>query len=214
MYNKNFSGRANLKPEFEDGVKTFIKWAKGQCRHMDGDKIRCPYRKCKNTKFGTPDEVNYHLCMQGFMVECYNWTSHGEDIVQDYYEAPSVPQVSEEPTSTGHVEGVPDNGMRSVPVDAGTSSYVYGGGGPYDYYESGLADRFFNIVCIPDEEVVPVSIVAVDNQSYDLCDPNGLQVVLEAAGTSWGQLHENDDKNEDEDSGRDGKTDDKEYEAT
>ncbi|KAL0332930.1 UNVERIFIED_CONTAM: hypothetical protein Scaly_2194500 [Sesamum calycinum] len=30
-------------------------------------------------------------------------------------------------------------------------------------------------------EVVPVPIVAVDNQSYDLRDPNGLQVVLEAA---------------------------------
>ncbi|KAL0337633.1 UNVERIFIED_CONTAM: hypothetical protein Scaly_2038400 [Sesamum calycinum] len=33
--------------------------------------------------------------------------------------------------------------------------------------------------CWP-EKVVPVPIVAVDNQSYDLCDPNGLQVVLEA----------------------------------
>ncbi|KAK4386053.1 hypothetical protein Sango_2475900 [Sesamum angolense] len=104
MYNKNLSGRASLTSEFEDGVNTFIKWAKGQRRHMDGDKIRCPCRKCKNTKFGTPDEVSYHLCMRGFMVEYYNWASHGEYIVQDYYEAPSIPQVSEEPTSTGHVE--------------------------------------------------------------------------------------------------------------
>ncbi|KAL0283052.1 UNVERIFIED_CONTAM: hypothetical protein Sangu_2914800 [Sesamum angustifolium] len=95
---------AGLTLEFEDGVKTFIEWAKGQCRHLDGDKIRCPCRKCKNTKFGTPDE--------------------------DYYEAHSVLQVSEEPTSTGHVEvgpsyfvsyheGVPNDGTRSVPVDVG-----------------------------------------------------------------------------------------------
>ncbi|KAL0329398.1 UNVERIFIED_CONTAM: hypothetical protein Sradi_4926500 [Sesamum radiatum] len=64
------------------------------------------------------------------------------------------------------------------------------------------------------EKVVPVPILAVDNQSYDLRDPNGSQVVLEAAGTSRGQLHENDDENEDEDedNGRDDKTDDKKYE--
>ncbi|KAL0334030.1 UNVERIFIED_CONTAM: hypothetical protein Sangu_1559200 [Sesamum angustifolium] len=58
--------------------------------------------------------------------------------------------------------------------------------------------------------------MATDNQSYDLCDPNGLQVVLEAAGTSWRQLHENDDENEDENehSGGDDETGDEEYEAT
>ncbi|KAL0290417.1 UNVERIFIED_CONTAM: hypothetical protein Scaly_2671400 [Sesamum calycinum] len=65
-------------------------------------------------------------------------------------------------------------------------------------------------------EVVPVPIVAVDNPSYDLRDPNGLQVVLEAAGTSRRQLHENnnDNKDEDEDNGGDDVTDDEEYEAT
>ncbi|KAL0295150.1 UNVERIFIED_CONTAM: hypothetical protein Sangu_3203600 [Sesamum angustifolium] len=62
------------------------------------------------------------------------------------------------------------------------------------------------------EEVVPISILAVDNQSYDLRDPNGLQVVLEAAGTSWRQLHENDDENKEED--EDNEIDDEEYEAT
>ncbi|KAL0293380.1 UNVERIFIED_CONTAM: hypothetical protein Sangu_3238900 [Sesamum angustifolium] len=39
------------------------------------------------------------------MAEYYNWTSQCGDIVQDYYEAPSVSQVSEKPTSAGHVEG-------------------------------------------------------------------------------------------------------------
>ncbi|KAK4397515.1 hypothetical protein Sango_1588100 [Sesamum angolense] len=95
--------------------------------------------------------------MRGFMAEYYNCTLHGEDIVQNYYEAPNVPQVSEEPTSAGHVEGnypqwddeqrmdwaqgtvfyaagpsyfvsshegVPDDGTRSCPVDADTSSYI------------------------------------------------------------------------------------------
>ncbi|KAK4411905.1 hypothetical protein Sango_0263500 [Sesamum angolense] len=67
-------------------------------------------------------------------------------------------------------------------------------------------------VAYQSEEVVPVPIVATDNQSYDSCDPNGLQVVLEAAGTSQRQVHENEDR--DEDSDGDDKTDDEKYEAT
>ncbi|KAL0307839.1 UNVERIFIED_CONTAM: hypothetical protein Scaly_2968000 [Sesamum calycinum] len=39
MYNKNISERAGLALKFEDGVKTFIEWAKCQHGHMDGDKI-------------------------------------------------------------------------------------------------------------------------------------------------------------------------------
>ncbi|KAK4382310.1 hypothetical protein Sango_2884300 [Sesamum angolense] len=48
-------------------------------------------------------------------------------------------------------ESVPDDGMRSCPVDVSTSSYVYGGGGLYDYDELGLADRFSNIVHARDQ---------------------------------------------------------------
>ncbi|KAL0392917.1 UNVERIFIED_CONTAM: hypothetical protein Sradi_2514500 [Sesamum radiatum] len=73
--------------------------------------------------------------------------------------------------------------------------------------------KWTETVAYQPEEVVPVPIVAVDNQLYDLRDPNSLQVVLAAASTSRRQLHENDDDNEDEDedkdSGRDDETDDK-----
>ncbi|KAL0336387.1 UNVERIFIED_CONTAM: hypothetical protein Sradi_4850600 [Sesamum radiatum] len=41
--------------------------------------------------------------------------------------------------------------MRSCPMDAGTSSYVYDDGGLYDYNESGLTDRFFNVVHAADQ---------------------------------------------------------------
>ncbi|KAL0387861.1 UNVERIFIED_CONTAM: hypothetical protein Sradi_2667900 [Sesamum radiatum] len=99
MYNKNILWRAGLTPEFEDGVKTFIEWAKGQRGYMDGDKISCPCRKCKN-------KASYHLSMRGFMSEYYNWTSHGEKCVQDYFEAATVPPVSEERTPAGHAEGI------------------------------------------------------------------------------------------------------------
>ncbi|KAL0298146.1 UNVERIFIED_CONTAM: hypothetical protein Sangu_3158500 [Sesamum angustifolium] len=146
--------------------------------------IRCPCRKYKNTKFRTLDEVSYHLCMQGFMRKYINWTSHGEESVQEYIEAAIVPPLSEEQTPTAHVErhyshwgdeqhmhwvqwmifyatmlsyfssshnGVPDDGTRSCPVDASPSSYYYGGG-PYDY-ESGLADRFYNVVHASDQSL-------------------------------------------------------------
>ncbi|KAL0400300.1 UNVERIFIED_CONTAM: hypothetical protein Sradi_2373300 [Sesamum radiatum] len=105
MYNKNLPWKTGLTPEFEDGVKIFIEWAKGQRGHIDGDKIRCPCRKCKNTKFETTGEVSYHLCMREFMPEYYNWTSHGDDSIQEYFEATTVPPVPEEQNLNAHVKG-------------------------------------------------------------------------------------------------------------
>ncbi|KAL0386710.1 UNVERIFIED_CONTAM: hypothetical protein Slati_4551200 [Sesamum latifolium] len=102
------------------------------------------------------------------MPEYYNWTSHSEESVSEYFETATVPPVSEEPAPVAHVEGnyphwcdeqhmnwaqrmvfdaagssysssshngVPDDGTRSCPLDAGPSEYFYGGG-PYDH-ESG-----------------------------------------------------------------------------
>ncbi|KAL0358360.1 UNVERIFIED_CONTAM: hypothetical protein Sangu_0685400 [Sesamum angustifolium] len=48
-------------------------------------------------------------------------------------------------------EGDPNYGTRSCLVDVGTSSYVYGSGSPYNYDESGLTDRFFNVVHAADQ---------------------------------------------------------------
>ncbi|KAL0307167.1 UNVERIFIED_CONTAM: hypothetical protein Sradi_6134000 [Sesamum radiatum] len=141
--------KAGLTPEFEDGVKTFREWAKGQRGHMDGDKIRRPCRKCKNTKFGTPDEVSYHLCMRGFMLEYYNWTSHSEESVQDYFKALTVPPVLEERTPAGLVE-------IHIVTD-----------GSYDYDESGSTDHFYNIVH------------AANHPLWDGCTQSQLGVVAE-----------------------------------
>ncbi|KAL0455891.1 UNVERIFIED_CONTAM: hypothetical protein Slati_0928300 [Sesamum latifolium] len=67
-------------------------------------------------------------------------------------------------------------------------------------------------------EVVPVPVVAIDNQTYDLRDPNGLQVMIDnqAAGTSRSQARQTDDENEDddEDNFENDETDDDEYELT
>ncbi|KAL0400271.1 UNVERIFIED_CONTAM: hypothetical protein Sradi_2370400 [Sesamum radiatum] len=56
MYEKNLPNRAGLTPEFEDGVTAFIEWAKSQHAYMEGEKIKCPCRKCKNKVFKTPDK--------------------------------------------------------------------------------------------------------------------------------------------------------------
>ncbi|KAL0303094.1 UNVERIFIED_CONTAM: hypothetical protein Sradi_6177500 [Sesamum radiatum] len=116
--------------------------------------------------------------MRGFTTEYYNWISHGEENVPEYFETATVPPVSAEPTPAAYVEannhphwgdeqhmdwaqrmifdavgpsyfssshdGVLDDGMMFCPIDAGRSKYCYGGG-PYDY-ESGMADRFYNVV--------------------------------------------------------------------
>ncbi|KAL0420773.1 UNVERIFIED_CONTAM: hypothetical protein Slati_3100200 [Sesamum latifolium] len=63
------------------------------------------------------------------------------------------------------------------------------------------------------DKVLPVPLVGTDNQTYDLRDPNGLQVMVDnqTTGTSRSQARQIDD---DEDSFEDDETDDDEYELT
>ncbi|KAL0310273.1 UNVERIFIED_CONTAM: hypothetical protein Scaly_2944200 [Sesamum calycinum] len=68
---------ANLTPEFEDSITTFI----------DGPSL------------------NMHLWMK-----YYNWTSHGEERVKEYFEAITAPPLQEEQTP-----GVPEE--EGLPVE-------------------------------------------------------------------------------------------------
>ncbi|KAL0292519.1 UNVERIFIED_CONTAM: hypothetical protein Sangu_2529700 [Sesamum angustifolium] len=70
-------------------------------------------------------------------------------------------------------EGVPDDGKKSCPVDASTSSYAYGGSGPYYYDESGLANRFSNIVH------------AAYQPSWDGCSQSELVLLLSWWKSRW-----------------------------
>ncbi|KAL0462129.1 UNVERIFIED_CONTAM: hypothetical protein Slati_0100500 [Sesamum latifolium] len=109
------------------------------------------------------------------MSEYYNWTSHGEERVQEYFEAVTAPHLQdkqtppapgEEGTSTHwgdavemnwaqrmifdavgqayNQDGAADDGTRSCPLDAGPSSYYYGGG-PSNYV-SRLTDQFHDVL--------------------------------------------------------------------
>ncbi|KAL0290820.1 UNVERIFIED_CONTAM: hypothetical protein Sradi_7042300 [Sesamum radiatum] len=174
LYEKNLPNRAGLNPKFEDGVTTFIEWAKSRHAYMKGEKIRCPCRKGKNEIFKTPDEVKFDLYMKDFMLKYYNQTSHGEERVQEYFEGVTAPHLQDEQTPPAPVEegtsthwsdatemnwaqrvfdavgqacnhdGAANDGTRSCPHDAGPSSYCYGGGS-YDYM-FGLADQFHDVL--------------------------------------------------------------------
>ena len=64
--------------EFKEGVERFFQFAFLQPNHVDENKIRCPYSKCRNLKFCDRDEVLLHLYYKGFDELYTVWTSHGE----------------------------------------------------------------------------------------------------------------------------------------
>ncbi|KAL0413638.1 UNVERIFIED_CONTAM: hypothetical protein Sradi_1565500 [Sesamum radiatum] len=78
--------------------------------------------------------------------------------------------------------------------------------------------KWTEICAYQPDEVLPVPVVSTNNQTYDLHDPNGLQVMIDnqAAGTSRSQARQTDDDNEEdaEESFKDDDTDDDEYELT
>ncbi|KAL2252657.1 UNVERIFIED_CONTAM: hypothetical protein Sindi_0060400, partial [Sesamum indicum] len=62
-----------LTQEFQDGVATFIQWAKSQRADMDGEKNNYPCRKCKNEVFKTTGEVLYRSIMIGLLMTRRGW---------------------------------------------------------------------------------------------------------------------------------------------
>ncbi|KAL0433419.1 UNVERIFIED_CONTAM: hypothetical protein Slati_2676200 [Sesamum latifolium] len=77
--------------------------------------------------------------------------------------------------------------------------------------------KWTEICAYQSDEVLPVPVVGTDNQTYNLRDLNGLQVMVDnqAAGTSRSQARQTDDDNEDDDEDfEDDETDDDKYELT
>ncbi|KAL0374014.1 UNVERIFIED_CONTAM: hypothetical protein Sradi_3317100 [Sesamum radiatum] len=184
MYEKNQKENIAVWPEFDDGVQDFISWAKNQHAHMNGDKIRCPYRRCKNHKFKTTDEVMYDICMKGFVDGYYNCTAHGEAQVLENYDDQPTPVCSERPvapnmrTQWGDYEQMNwDQRMvydtvrpqffstHPEPEAQGASSSFPAGVSSNDYHVSGLSKQFFDVVH------------AADQPLYSECDESPLAAV-------------------------------------
>ncbi|XP_057795235.1 uncharacterized protein LOC131011420 [Salvia miltiorrhiza] len=77
MY-RRFLPDGALNPDFQRGLQGFIDYANSRRDLMDGEKIRCPCRKCDNIRFHTKNNVQYHIAKNGFVRDYHIWRFHGE----------------------------------------------------------------------------------------------------------------------------------------
>ncbi|XP_051149944.1 uncharacterized protein LOC127264449 isoform X2 [Andrographis paniculata] len=77
MYNR--MNRGILNRNFIAGVEDFLNYCvtNPNVQKIDG-MIRCPCKRCANTRFLPVDEVKYHLYSKGFVSLYERWTCHGE----------------------------------------------------------------------------------------------------------------------------------------
>ncbi|CAK8538474.1 unnamed protein product [Lathyrus sativus] len=78
MYNRAYSDRHRLKEEFVRGVKKFVKKALNQPIWKSEGGIRCSCINCKCCKISTTTNVRPHLYRDGFQLDYWIWTQHGE----------------------------------------------------------------------------------------------------------------------------------------
>lgn len=76
MYRRFIDGRLNQ--EFQNGVDAFVEFASGRQAFKDGEKIRCPCRKCVNVPYQPVSTITLHLGMYGFVPNYYTWRFQGE----------------------------------------------------------------------------------------------------------------------------------------
>ena len=82
-----------VSPIFRNGLKAFIDFACSNHNCMDGNKIKCLCRKCKNIPYEKVEVVKFHLARYGFKPNYHLWDRHGEASVHS--------TSSFEPTATG-----------------------------------------------------------------------------------------------------------------
>ncbi|KAL8150534.1 hypothetical protein V2J09_020342 [Rumex salicifolius] len=116
MNYKNASDRR--KPEYEDGVNTFLDFAFSNAGN--NEKIRCPCVSCYLGSYHDRKVVFYHLLARGIIKDYNPWTQHGEDEKEDE----SIPCEIHIPIS--HEEHLPNpriennvRGSRSEKITSG-----------------------------------------------------------------------------------------------
>jgi hypothetical protein len=73
MYD-GFSKKSGHSAKWVQIVKGFLNQAFAGCRRV----AKCPYTICQNYRFQDQDEVQVHLCQEGFMPNYLMWRDHGE----------------------------------------------------------------------------------------------------------------------------------------
>ncbi|KAK9288364.1 hypothetical protein L1049_016817 [Liquidambar formosana] len=66
-----------LSPEYEQGIKDFMNFARGTVDRAN--RMRCPCCRCKNVYYRIVDEVEDHLFVNGINPKYTRWIHHGED---------------------------------------------------------------------------------------------------------------------------------------
>ena len=78
MYNRLHSGWGRIKPEFYEGVEEFVMACVQIEQFTREGIIRCPYHKYKCRRFLDIESIRYHLFKDGFKLDYWVWTKHGE----------------------------------------------------------------------------------------------------------------------------------------
>ncbi|KAL9661570.1 hypothetical protein QQ045_026394 [Rhodiola kirilowii] len=94
MYESSTHGEAYSNDSFIAGVNNFIETAVAKGFLASDNTIRCPCTKCKNRRFINLRMMEAHLYKYGFTPNYFNWTLHGEDLVEMEYvnSYPIMPQ--------------------------------------------------------------------------------------------------------------------------
>jgi len=80
MYDRTFSRRTKLKPQFEEGIHGFVAFAMSQNIYEREEGIRCLCLTCTCRLIQSGEDVIKHLKKVGFMDSNWVWTNHGEQM--------------------------------------------------------------------------------------------------------------------------------------
>lgn len=67
-----------IRLAFRAGVDDFVHVTQSYPRYMDGEKIKCLCKKCKNFRFEGIRDCTVHLYKFIFTFDSYKWTAQGE----------------------------------------------------------------------------------------------------------------------------------------
>ncbi|CAM8920790.1 unnamed protein product [Rhodiola kirilowii] len=85
MYEERAHGESYTNDVFIAGVNNFIQTAVAKGFRDSDNKIRCPCTRCKKRRFINVRMMEEHLYKYGFTPDYFNWTLHGEDVVEMEY---------------------------------------------------------------------------------------------------------------------------------
>ncbi|CAM8999910.1 unnamed protein product [Rhodiola kirilowii] len=150
MYESGSHGESYTNDVFIAGVNNFIQTAVAKGFLASDNSIRCPCTKCKNKRFINIRMMEAHLYKYGFTPNYFNWTLHGEDLVEMQYvnTVPTLP----EPTTVYPVLNTEeqiwsDEAFPEIVPDIATTTDIPESSNYIEHQTDNFeANRFFNLL--------------------------------------------------------------------